>query len=123
MQFRAIWEKLKQRRLASEPHGARDIAQPSPFWDSGRRMHVLHYPRRKNYPDYYCKQNRGSDDPIHHHHHVGISVNHLDNLAWEFALPYLQNPKFIREHIEAIKGQVDSQNRIGTLEATLADTK
>ncbi|HKF36288.1 MAG TPA: hypothetical protein VKB35_05250 [Ktedonobacteraceae bacterium] len=85
-------------------------------------MHVLHYPRRKNYPDYYCKQNRGSDDPIHHHH-VGISVNHLDNLAWEFALPYLQNPKFIREHIEAIKGQVDSQNRIGTLEATLADTK
>lgn len=88
----------------------------------GRRMHVLRYPRRPNYLDYYCKQNRGGDEAIHHHH-VSISVTHLDQLAWEFALPYLQEPQKIRAPIEELRGKADTQNRIETLEATLADTR
>ncbi len=88
----------------------------------GRRMHVLRYNRRKNYLDYYCKQNRGSSEAIHHHS-VGISVTHLDALAWEFALPYLQNPRLVREYIEAMKEQAVPKNRIETLEANLQETK
>jgi len=87
-----------------------------------RRMHVLRYNRRKNYLDYYCKQNRGNSEAIHHHN-VSISVTHLDSLAWEFALPYLQMPQRIREHIASLREQVEPKNRIETLEATLQQTK
>src|SRR5207253_2979907 len=88
----------------------------------GRRMHVLRYNRRNNYLDYYCKQNRGSSEDKHHHA-VSISVTHLDRLAWEFALPYLQNPQRVREHIESLKVQVDPKNRVETLDANLQETK
>ena len=88
----------------------------------GRRMHVLRYPRRKNYLDYHCKQNRGSSEEIHHHS-VSISLAHLDSLAWEFALPYLQMPQCIHEHIEALREQAGPKNRVETLEATLQETK
>lgn len=89
----------------------------------GRRMHVLHYNRRPNYADYQCKQNWGSDQAEHYHHCVGISVSILDAAVWEFALPYIQTPTLIREHLNSMREQVDTKDRSQALEIQLADTK
>jgi DNA invertase Pin-like site-specific DNA recombinase len=89
----------------------------------GRRMHVLRYPRHPNYLDYQCKQNWGSDQAERYHHSTGISVAILDRAVWEFALPYIQTPTLIREHLTAMREQVDTKDRSGALEASLVETK
>ena len=47
----------------------------------------------------------------------------LDAAVWEFALPYIQTPTLIRDHINAMREQVDSKDRSAVLEAQLAETK
>lgn len=88
-----------------------------------RRMHVLRYNRSPNYADYQCKQNWGSDQAAKYHHSVGMSVAILDATAWEFALPYVQTPTLIREHIASMREQVDSKDRSQALETQLTEIK
>ncbi len=92
------------------------------FGICGRRMHVLRYNRRPDYLDYHCKQNWGSDK-THYHHSVAMSVAVLDAALWQFALPYIQNSVLVREHITAMREQVDPKDRSAALEATLEETK
>ena len=90
----------------------------------GRRMHVLRYTSRgPNAMDYYCKQNWGNTEDIRHHHSVGISVANLDAAIWEFVLPYVETPTLIREHINAMREQVESKDRSQALEDHLTETK
>lgn len=90
----------------------------------GRRMHVHRYTSRgPNAMDYQCKQNWGNTTDIKHHHSVGISVANMNAAMWEFVLPYIQTPTLIREHINAIREQVDGKDRSSALEAHLAETK
>jgi hypothetical protein len=43
--------------------------------------------------------------------------------VWEFALPYIQTPTLIRNHINAMREQVDSKDRSEALEIQLDETK
>jgi hypothetical protein len=88
-----------------------------------RKAHILHYNRHPTYADYHCKQNWGSDSEPRYHHSVGISVAVLDAAVWEFVLPYLQTPTLIRDHINAVREQVDSKDRSEALEIQLAEIK
>lgn len=77
----------------------------------------------QNAVDYQCKQNWGKNADLIHRHSVGISVTNLDAAMWEFALPYLEIPALIKEHVDAMREQVDNKNRSIALELQLAETK
>ncbi len=125
-EFEAIQEQLKR----NQEMAPRNNHQPNETLLRGlvycgicsRRMHVLRYTRRPQYLDYHCKQNSGSTD-VHSHHSVAMSVAILDDLVWEFARPYIQNPVLVREHIDAVRGQVDPKDRSGALEASRQEIK
>ncbi len=90
----------------------------------GRKMHLNHYTGRgQNAVDYQCKQNWGKNADLIHHHSASISVANLDAAIWEFALPYIKTPNLIREHISAMREQVDSKDRSNALESHLAEIK
>jgi len=89
-----------------------------------RRMYVHHHTKPHSdyvqWSQYECKRNEGSEE-ISRHHCVAIAVNTLDPAAWEFAIPYIQNPCLIRQRIETLRGQLRERNHVETLEATLTE--
>lgn len=90
----------------------------------GRRMHLNRYTGRgQNAVDYQCKQNWGKNADLIHHHSVGISVANLDAAIWEFVLPYIETPTLIREHINAMREQVDNKDRSLALELQITETR
>jgi hypothetical protein len=52
-----------------------------------------------------------------------MNVAILDAAVWEFVLPYFQTPTLIRDHINAVREQVDSKDRSEALEIHLTETK
>ncbi len=89
----------------------------------GRKLQIAHYSTRPNYIDYRCKRNEGCDTSIIYHHYTGISVAALDDGAWEFCLPYLNQPTLVREYITAMREQVDGKDRSQALEFRIEETK
>jgi DNA invertase Pin-like site-specific DNA recombinase len=126
-EFEAIQEQLRRNKEMSPRNNKRPnetlLRAGLVFCGiCGRRMHVQHYNRHPPYADYQCKQNRGTDEP-RYHHSVSMSVTLLDGLVWEFALPYIQTPTLIRDHINAMREQVDTKDRSEALEIQLEDIK
>lgn len=90
------------------------------------RMHVQHHTKPHGQhlsiqrSEYMCRKNQGVEELIRHHY-VSIGVHLLDHAAWQYAIPYIEQPTIIRERIAALRGQVQKHTRIETLEAHVID--
>lgn len=83
----------------------------------GRKMHVKNYDTQANV--YKCFRSDGLPDRLHTHS-VSIACCSLDATAWEFAVPYLRDPRLLHEHIASLQGQVPDNTHSEGVEDALA---
>jgi DNA invertase Pin-like site-specific DNA recombinase len=130
------WEQVQHQLEINSEMSSRNTHHPQDYLMRSRmfcgictrRMRLKHWNHPKpghrtvKAPDYYCTINQGIDDALHHHS-TSYPIHKADRGAWEFAVPYIQNPQLIREHVMAMKEQVVQRNHSADLEKDLATIK
>ncbi len=88
----------------------------------GRTMILNHREYKGHYiHDYYCHIYTGLHDKLNHHN-INISMRILDEKAWLYAIPYIQNPCLVRQKVEAIRKAQRPTDTTG-IEGKLAKVK
>lgn len=79
------------------------------------KYHGKGYPRKdrkslfRHSPEYYCRVSNGGVG-VENNHCVNISMRALDREAWEYVKPFLRDPYSVREHIDALRGKINTDD-------------
>jgi site-specific DNA recombinase len=117
------WEQAQQQLELNSEMSPRNLRHPQDYLMRSRmfcgicnrRMNIKHWNKPKKghkqvkLPSYFCYINQGIDDTLHHHS-TSYPIHKADQEAWEFAVPYIRDPRLIREFVQGMKEQVVQRN-------------
>jgi DNA invertase Pin-like site-specific DNA recombinase len=108
--------------IRNNPHPEESLLRGLAFCGvCGKKLHCKHRNEirkgRKTleHSEYCCYTHTGAEDALNHHY-AAITFPLLDSMAWDFAVPYIKNPQRIRQHIDAMRGQVMQRDHSQDLE-------
>lgn len=73
-------------------------------------------------PEYYCRVKNGGEG-LKNNHSVTITKHMLDDAAWQFAVPYIQNPCLIRQRVSQMREEAKTHTNKAEIEETIAGIK